>query len=208
MNRLDWGCAFEKHEGWVGSDLLDYGQEHVGDLLDGLPWSDCRFDMIVANHSLQAIRFDDLPRALAELRRVLKVGGVLRILVPDAEWAIRQYGEEADCFPISPEIEPTADGRFLRYLFWHGDARSAFTFESLADALNRNGFQNVRWCKFGQTFSDYPEIVSSTPGRRSRSWSRRRGEAWHCRPHGFWRSWISDAGADVHAQARPDHAHR
>ena len=78
-NRLDFGCAFEKHEGWLGSDKIDYGQEHVGDILDGLPFRDYHFDMITAHHSLQMIRFDDLPRALAELRRVLKPGGVLRI---------------------------------------------------------------------------------------------------------------------------------
>ena len=78
MNRLDFGSAFEVHEGWTAFDLIDYGHNAVGDILDGLPWSDYHFDMIVANHSLQAIRFDDLPRALAELRRVLKVGGVLQ----------------------------------------------------------------------------------------------------------------------------------
>lgn len=68
-NRLDWGCAFDQHEGWLGSDVVDYGQSHGGDILEGLPWPDYHFDMIVANHSLTAIRFDDLPRALADLRR-------------------------------------------------------------------------------------------------------------------------------------------
>jgi ubiquinone/menaquinone biosynthesis C-methylase UbiE len=77
--RLDFGCAFEKHEGWLGFDLNDHGHNLVGDVLDGLPFPDFHFDMITAHHSLQMIRFDDLPRALAELRRVLKPGGVLRI---------------------------------------------------------------------------------------------------------------------------------
>src|SRR4051794_35971511 len=159
MTRLDFGCAFEKHEGWLGSDIRDYGQEHVGDILDGLPWSDFHFDIVLANHSLQMITFNDLHRALAELRRVLRVGGVLRILVPDVEWALREHSEGRDLFPISSALERTRDGRMLRYLFWHGDARSAFTIESLTDALNMSGFQNVRRCKYKQTFSDHPEIV-------------------------------------------------
>jgi predicted SAM-dependent methyltransferase len=157
--RLDFGCAFEKHDGWVGSDLVDYGQEHVGNLLDGLPRPDCHFDMIAAHHSLQMIRFDDLQRALAELRRVLKVGGVLRISVPDALLAVNQYIAGKDDFPVSTDIERTADGRFWRYMFWHGDARSAFTFESLDDALDRAAFQNVKRCQFKQTYSEYSEIV-------------------------------------------------
>jgi predicted SAM-dependent methyltransferase len=158
--KLDWGCAFEKHDGWVGSDLVDYGQEHVGDILDGLPFPDYHFDMIVSAHSLQMIRFDDLPRALAELRHVLKVGGVLRILVPDAQWAMRKLLQHRTAdLPISEEIEPTEDGRWLRYMFWHGDARSAFTYESLEDTLTRNGFQNVLKCEIGQTYSKHPEIV-------------------------------------------------
>jgi predicted SAM-dependent methyltransferase len=158
-NRLDFGCAFQKHEGWIGFDLVDYGQEHVGDVLDGLPFPDRHFDVIAAHHSLQMIRFDDLLRALTELRRVLEVDGVLRISVPDAQLALTKYLRGDDDFPISDEIERSRDGRWLRYLLWHGDARSAFTFESLADTLNRNGFQNVRRCRFKQTYSDHPEIV-------------------------------------------------
>jgi predicted SAM-dependent methyltransferase len=160
MNRLDFGCAFEKHEGWLGSDLNDYGQEHVGNVLDGLPWPGHHFDMITAHHSLTAIRFDDLQRALAELWRVLKVGGALRISVPDGLKAVNQYIAGIEhAFPISEEIERTADGRFWRYMFWHGDARSAFTYESLEDTLWRSGFQNVRHCHFKQTHSPYAEIV-------------------------------------------------
>jgi len=158
-NRLDFGCAFEKHEGWLGFDLNDHGHNLVGDVVDGLPFPDHHFDMITAHHNLQMSRFDDLQCGLGELRRVLKVGGVLRISVPDAELAVHRFLAGWDQFPISQEIERTESGRFLRYLLWHGDARSAFTFESLTDALNRAGFQNVRRCQFRQTHSEYPEIV-------------------------------------------------
>jgi ubiquinone/menaquinone biosynthesis C-methylase UbiE len=159
MKRLDFGSAFEVNEGWTAFDLVDHGHNVVGDILDGLPWPDYHFDMITAHHSLQMITFTDFPRALTELRRVLKVGGVLRISVPDADLAIQRYLAGDDVFPVSEEVERTKSGRFLRYLLWHGDARSAFMFENLADILNRYGFQNVRRCIFKQTHSDHPEIV-------------------------------------------------
>jgi predicted SAM-dependent methyltransferase len=159
IQRLNIGSGYVMPADWTNVDILDYGGNVVADLLTGLPFADGHFDYISSNHQLQMIRFDDLPRALAELRRVLKVVGVLRILVPDAALALKKYHWGDDNFPISPEIEGTAAGRMLRYLMWHGDARSAFTFESLADTLNRSGFQNVRRCGFKQTSSEYPEIT-------------------------------------------------
>lgn len=160
MQRLNWGSAFDIHEGWINSDLIDYGQEHVGDVLDGLPFEDNYFDYIVANHTLQMVRFHDLPQALAELRRVLKPGGTLRILVPDANKAIRARRlEDIDYFPISDDVEETPDGKFLRYLFWHGDARSAFTGLSLISTLHRNGFHNAYRLPFKATMSSHTHII-------------------------------------------------
>lgn len=167
MPKLNFGCSFDIREGWTNSDRDDHGQEHVGDLLAGLPFADDYFDCIVANHSIQMIRFDDLQRALAELRRVLKPGGTLRLLVPDAGIAIARWLDQKhwtakiypEAFPISEDIEQTLDGRFLRYLFWHGDARSGFTAESLADALKRAGFSKTSVCGYQESSSDVEGIT-------------------------------------------------
>lgn len=150
---LNFGSGLVMPEGWVNFDKVDHGQPLVGDILDGLPFDDGQFDHIVANHSLQMIRFDDLGRALAELYRVLKPGGTLRVLVPDAKLAILRWELRFSEFPISADLEPTKDGQFLRYLFWHGDARSAFTNTSLMDTLRRVGFTSMEQCPPGATFS-------------------------------------------------------
>lgn len=162
MNKLNMGCGYVMPDGWENVDLLDYGNNVVADLLDRLPYPDDHFDYIVSNHTLQMIRFDDLPRALAELRRVLKPDGVMRTLVPDADGAAHSWIDMADGWepPISEEIEGTRDGRFLRYLFWHGDARSAFTSESLAETLLKAGFSEAHDVRFGLTNSPHPEIAS------------------------------------------------
>jgi predicted SAM-dependent methyltransferase len=157
--RLNFGCADVQPEGWINVDKEDYGQEHVGDLLDGLPFADDYFDCIVANHSIQCIRFDDLQRGLIELRRVLKPGGTLRILVPDAARAVFGWQHGDIEFPISEDIERTHDGRFLRYLLWHGDARSAFTVDSLIDALERAGFPETMECFYKRTEFGPHEIL-------------------------------------------------
>lgn len=159
MQRLNIGCADVQPTTWTNVDRDVCGQEIVADLLDGLPFESDYFDYIVANHTIQMIRFDDLSRAFAELRRVLKPGGVLRILVPDAYRAIYGWIDGSVAYPVAPEIEPTPDGRFLRYLFWHGDARSAFTADSLIDALERSGFVEAATCFYGQTELGPADIV-------------------------------------------------
>lgn len=152
MPRLNFGSAFDIHDGWVNLDKDDHGQDIIADVLNGLPFEDDHFDCIVANHSLQMIRFDDLPRALAELRRVLKPDGIFRILVPDIKRALRlAMDHKTDLLPVSNDIEPTNDGKFLRYIFWHGDARSAFSAASLSDLLKRSGFIEVVRVEFGVT---------------------------------------------------------
>lgn len=144
MEALDWGCASVKTEGWVGSDRDDYGQEHIGDILDGLPWETGHFDVIVANHSLQMVKYVDLPSTLAELRRVLKPGGVLRVLVPDVLAGARAYERgDKSWFPVVDEAETSIGGKFCAYTTWYSEANLVFTPSWLAELLQRNGFDAV-----------------------------------------------------------------
>ena len=108
MNRLDWGCAFQKHGGWVGSDKINFGQEHVGDLLEGLPFPDDYFDYAVSHHAIQMFDYAELPRAISELRRVIKPGGCLRVSVPDPWRAFEAWQTgDADALVIPDNVEST-----------------------------------------------------------------------------------------------------
>lgn len=126
--RLNWGCSFDKYEGWVGSDLDDYGQEHVGNILDGLPWDDCTFDVIASHHALQIIKYTDMSQVLSEFHRLLKPGGRLRVSVPDPIGAFRAWeANDVDWFPVADDVQESIDGKLSAYLTWYSEARSAFT---------------------------------------------------------------------------------
>lgn len=144
MNALLWGCGADRVDrpGWVCSDLVDYGQGHVGDVLDGLPWPDGRFGFVVAHHSLQALRPVDVERALVELARVTRPGGWLRGTVPDLLAGVAALSRgEAEWFPGEPAAGP---GRaFHRWVTWFGDNRSVFTRRSLAAVLAHCGWAAV-----------------------------------------------------------------
>lgn len=153
--RLNWGCGPEVAAGWANSDIVDRGQDHVGDVLDGLPWPDGYFDGIVANHSLQALRYDEVSRALAELHRVLARGGRLRILVPDVIAAAYAFVGDA---PFHESRDPRRhegaawagfqaisepwpfERKFLHYLTWGGQNRTCWSVGTLVDELRAAGF--------------------------------------------------------------------
>ena len=65
VRRLNWAWSVVA-AGWENSDVADHGQQHVGDVLDGLPYPDDHFDYVVANHSLQCLEHRRVGAALAE----------------------------------------------------------------------------------------------------------------------------------------------
>lgn len=85
------GCGPFGHDGWVNLDL----HRHQGVALD----IDCRRALPLADRSCRGIHVEhyfehleptvEQPRFLAECRRCLAMGGILRIIVPDA----RKYAE-------------------------------------------------------------------------------------------------------------------
>lgn len=63
----------------------------VHDLKKGIPASDVNVDAVYHSHVLEHIDRDAVPAFFAEIRRVLKPGGVHRIVVPDLERYARDY---------------------------------------------------------------------------------------------------------------------
>jgi len=64
------------------------------DLTRGLPFADASVDVVYHSHVLEHLDRPLVPVFLAEVRRVLKPGGVHRIVVPDLEQLARLYLED------------------------------------------------------------------------------------------------------------------
>ena len=161
MNRLHWGCGPNTPYGWVNSDIQPGpGVDVVADILAGLPLPDNAFDCVVSIHALPEIPFRGQSKALSELHRVLRPGGVLRLGLPDMDKAIRAYqSKDVDYFLIPDEEAATISGKMIVQLLWYGRSRSMFTVEFMTEMLRNAGFREVQACRFGQTASEYPGIV-------------------------------------------------
>ncbi|MFQ6014602.1 MAG: methyltransferase domain-containing protein [Anaerolineae bacterium] len=93
--KLDIGCGPEIAEGYEGMDRVAFeGVQHVHDIED-VPWpfDNESFDVVRASHVLEHMR--DLINVMNEIQRVLKPGGVLKIIVPLAMDAQGNWHGEA-----------------------------------------------------------------------------------------------------------------
>jgi predicted SAM-dependent methyltransferase len=92
VNYLNVGCGKKFHPTWTNVDMAS-SSPHVEahNLLNGFPYPDARFDVVYHSQVLEHIPKDKAAGFLRECRRVLRPGGVLRVVVPDLENIAREY---------------------------------------------------------------------------------------------------------------------
>ena len=92
INYLNVGCGNKFHKDWENIDMVatsEYVRAH--NILSGLPYQDCSFDVIYHSQVLEHFRKEDAPFFINECYRVLKPGGIMRVVVPDLENIVREY---------------------------------------------------------------------------------------------------------------------
>lgn len=93
----NFGCGTTFHAAWDNFDFVPSGADvRSVDLRRPLPFDDCVYDAIYSAHTLEHLPRNEAPAVLAEFRRILKPGGILRIVVPDLELMARTYLEQLE----------------------------------------------------------------------------------------------------------------
>jgi predicted SAM-dependent methyltransferase len=110
MKLLNLGCGSRHHSDWINVDLYSAGPGVIPcDLSHGLPFTGNNFDVVYHSHLLEHFSKTAGAALLRECFRVLKLGGIIRIVVPDFEKLVRLYldiMEKASCG------EPKAQERY------------------------------------------------------------------------------------------------
>jgi SAM-dependent methyltransferase len=131
------------------------------DIVKGLPVPDGSCRGVYASHVLEHLAFDDFHVALENTRKVLRAGGIFRLVVPDLEWAAREYlrrleagDAEANRFFLEEtRLGTRSRARSVRAILHHSLGRSAHGWMwdalSLREALEEHGFSRIRRCYFG-----------------------------------------------------------
>lgn len=100
MKKLNVGCGSkwkELYPDYVGLDIIDYGQDFVGDILKKLQDSynglnRTMWDEVMANHFLEHFSQDELKIILPGIHKILVPHGKFRFVVPhkdrEAGWVL------------------------------------------------------------------------------------------------------------------------
>jgi SAM-dependent methyltransferase len=155
------GCGGHELPGWINVD--NHPAPLAINLNWGLPLPDRSARYVFLSHLLEHLFYPvQSGQLLAEIRRVLAPGGIVRIVVPDIEQCMKAYVEQNDEFfaarrrhwtwlpPDATNLESflayAGAGPTPGYLFEHH--KFGYDFDTLRQCLERVGFVNVRRCEY------------------------------------------------------------
>ncbi len=103
MLMVNLACGRRHHPAWTNLDFHGDGSAvREANLLGRLPFDDGTADAVYSSHFVEHL---DVPQAtsfLAEIHRILKPGGIVRIVVPDLENLAREYLARLDAARREP----------------------------------------------------------------------------------------------------------
>lgn len=91
MKYLNIGCGNNFHPDWINLDLYKSKNVKYHNIKNKLPFSDSSIDVIYHSHVLEHLNKEEADKFIKDCFRVLKPGGIMRIVVPDLERIAREY---------------------------------------------------------------------------------------------------------------------
>jgi len=180
MVKINLGCGPNGIDGWINYDwgllpfinkfgLIDvfiklgmigknyktkWPKFELVDIRKKWPLKNKSVDYIYCSHVLEHFEKYKTGEILKESRRVLKKGGILRIVLPDLKKMVDNYKEAddfcRDFFGFDKDKKYGLAGSFIRGHSWMYDKKS------LTDILKMAGFAKIKECKFRQ--GECPDI--------------------------------------------------
>jgi len=153
--KLNIGCGALRLDGWVNIDLVGLPVDIAWDIRRPLPFADNSVDVVFHEHVMEHVCGYDGYMMAKDSYRILKPGGVLRIVMPDARKYIDSY------------INPTSSNNILRQghlppmlglqdEFYGFNHRAMYDYETVELFLRTAGFGKVESSSFGKSRIDPP----------------------------------------------------
>lgn len=178
---VQYGCGFSAGAGWRNFDASPtlrlervpglgrfvfkntrrFPQEvEYGNIVRGLPVPDASCAGVYASHVLEHLALHDLRRALANTYRILRPGGIFRLVVPDLEELAQAYLGSQDREAALRFVRDTGLGlerrvhgpaQLLVALFGNSQHRWMWDYKALEAELIQHGYADIRRCHAGDS---------------------------------------------------------
>jgi predicted SAM-dependent methyltransferase len=151
--RLHLGSGAHRLTGWVNVDILGMSPDLHWDLTRRLPFEEGSAEAVFLEHVLEHFPLDAVLSMLAESRRVLAPGGVIRAGVPDFGRYLESYAGDRAFIERERPGRPTPLLAVAEVALSHGH-RSVWDAETLELVLAESGFESVQRRSFGDSALD------------------------------------------------------
>lgn len=93
VRKLSFGCGDNVLPGWFNTDLNEQPVNSIYyiDMTHSLPINDETFDYIELEHNIEHLGYMEGTKLIRECYRILKIGGIIRIVTPDLERLVKIY---------------------------------------------------------------------------------------------------------------------
>jgi predicted SAM-dependent methyltransferase len=145
--KINIGNGPFKHEGWINVDCsISLNKDVVAcDLRRKWPLRSGSAKYIFSEHVFEHFGYpDEIGHILKECHRILKPGGVLRVIVPNAERYLRAYAEDDEAFVREVGGESASKLSVVNVMMReNGFHKYAYDYSELQRVLLSAGFRNV-----------------------------------------------------------------
>ena len=154
--KIDFGCGDNIKDGYIGCDIrYNPGVEYVGEAyLIVNHVEENTVDECYSRHFLEHLIYSDAVKTVKAWHKILKVGGIVDIEVPDLEYHMYQFigGGKFNPSPLKQSItnEQHAMAGFYGWQKEAGQGKDwdihkwGYTYNSLKELLELHGFGDIK----------------------------------------------------------------
>jgi predicted SAM-dependent methyltransferase len=164
--KLQIGGGWQRLNGWLNTDLeLIPGVMHM-DATQRFPFKDGTFRYIYTEHMIEHVPYQKGEYMLTECYRVMRKGGVIRVVTPDLAAIVGLYRHDLSfdqneyllwfCRTFISEGCPRNAVSAINAMFRLWGHQFIYDEQTLRDAMHAAGFNTVSRCLLGH--SDHPDL--------------------------------------------------
>ena len=178
---IQYGCAWTAPASWMNFDASPtlrferlplvgklYTKNHArfpenveyGDIVKGLPVQSESCTGVYCSHVLEHLSLEDFRKALQNSYRILRSGGIFRLVLPDLEYSIKKYIDNPSDDAALTFMKETSLGYERRSCGLKGVVYSLlgnsqhlwmWDYKSIESELRNAGFIEIRRARFGDS---------------------------------------------------------